>query len=219
MFLEVADVLNPDEIARLRAIAQAAPFVDGRVSNPHASMKNNLQLDHRNAAFQEASRLLQAAVMRNESLRDFAFPKLIAPPQLTKHEAGMAYGVHSDTPFMSMGETTFRTDLSCTLFLSDPDSYVGGELCVHLGSRPVLFKLPAGSAILYPSTTLHEVKPVTAGTRLVGITFIESRIANANHRELLYELGEVDAVEGLGMKMANRIRLGRVISALNREWS
>ena len=219
MFLEVADVLKPDEIARLRAIAQTAPFVDGRVSNPHASMKNNLQLDHRNPAFQEASRLLQAALMRNESLRDFAFPKLIAPPQLTKHEAGMAYGPHSDTPFMSIGQTTFRSDLSCTIFLSDPDSYVGGELCVHLGAKPVLFKLPPGSAILYPSTTLHEVRPVTAGTRLAGITFIESRISDANHRELLYELGEVDALEGLGMKMANRIRLVRVISSLHREWS
>jgi PKHD-type hydroxylase len=219
MFLEVADVLKPDEIARLRAIAQSAPFVDGRVSNPHASLKNNLQLDHRNAGFQEASTLLQAALMRNESLRDFAFPNMIAPPQLTKHEVGMAYGVHSDTPFMSIGQTTFRTDLSCTIFVSDPDSYVGGELCVHLGAKPVMFKLPAGSAILYPSTTLHEVRPVTAGVRLVGITFIESRISNANHRELLYELGEVDALEGLGMKMDSRVRLGRVISALNREWS
>ena len=219
MFLEVADVMKPAEIARLRAIAETAPFVDGRVSNPHASMKNNLQLDHRHTAFQEASTLLQAALMRNEALRDFAFPHMIAPPQLTKHDVGMAYGVHSDTPFMSIGQTTFRTDLSCTVFLSDPDSFEGGELCVHLGGKQVLFKLPAGAAILYPSTTLHEVRPVTAGVRLVGITFIESRIANANHRELLYELGEVDALEGLGMKMANRIRLGRVISALNREWS
>jgi PKHD-type hydroxylase len=219
MFLEVADVLKPDEIARLRAIAQTAPFVDGRVSNPHASMKNNLQLDHSNAAFQEASKLLQAALMRSESMLDFAFPNVIAPPQLTKHEAGMAYGPHSDTPFMSVGQTRFRTDLSCTIFLSDPESYVGGELCIHLGDKPVLFKLPAGSAILYPSTTLHEVRPVTAGTRLVGITFIESRISNANHRELLYELKEVDALEGLSMKMANRIRLIRVISSLHREWS
>jgi len=219
MFLEVADVLKPDEIARLRAIAQTAPFVDGRVSNPHASMKNNLQLDFSNAAYQQSSALLQAALTRNESLHNFAFPKMIAPPLLTKHEAGMAYGPHSDTPFMTLGQKTFRSDLSCTIFLSDPDSFAGGELCIHLGTKPVLFKLPAGSAILYPSTTVHEVRPVTAGTRLVGITFIESRIPNANHREMLYELGEVDALEGLGMKMANRVRLGCVISSLHREWS
>ena len=219
MFLEVADLLKPDEVARLRSIAQTAPFVDGRVSNPHATMKKNLQLDMSNSAYQQSSELMQAALTRNESVRNFAFPKMIAPPLLTRHEVGMTYGPHTDTPFMALGQTALRSDLSCTIFLSSPDSFVGGELCIYLGTKPVMFKPSAGSAVLYPSTTVHEVRPVTAGTRLVGITFIESRIANAEHREILYELGEVDATEGLSMKPVNRIRLGWAIGSLHREWS
>jgi PKHD-type hydroxylase len=120
---------------------------------------------------------------------------------------------------MMVGQAMLRSDLSCTIFLSDPGGYAGGELCIHLGTKPVFFKLPPGGAVIYPSTTLHEVRPVTAGVRLVAITFMESRISNPIHRELIYELGEVAALEGFNMRWENRVRLLGVIQNLQRLWS
>ena len=112
-----------------------------------------------------------------------------------------------------------RSDISCTLFLSDPSTYAGGELVIHIGDRAIPVKLQPGAAILYPSTTLHEVIPVRSGERLVSITFIESVIQDERNREILYELGEVSALEGDNMHVANRMRLEVVRQNLTRRWS
>jgi PKHD-type hydroxylase len=219
MFLEIGDLLSGPEVLRLRAIADSSRFVDGRASNPHFILKNNQHQDLADPGYGESSRLVQAALERSEPFRNFAFPSQIAPPQLTRHGPGMAYGVHSDTAFMQLGSRLLRSDLSCTVFLSAPETYAGGELCIHLGTKPVQFKLPPGGAVIYPSNTLHEVRPVTQGLRLVSISFIESRIADPAQREMLYELGEVAALEGLNMQWQNRVRLGAVIQTLQRLWS
>jgi PKHD-type hydroxylase len=159
------------------------------------------------------------ALQRCEGFRNFAFPRLMAPPMLAKYGPGMAYGAHSDAAFLPMGARRLRSDISCTLFIAAPDSYEGGALCIHLGSRSVEFKGAAGSAIVYPSDTLHEVRPVTAGERLVGLTFIESDVPDPAHRQLLYDLDEVAALEGLNMSWENRIRLQHVRNNLRRMWS
>jgi PKHD-type hydroxylase len=109
--------------------------------------------------------------------------------------------------------------LSCTIFLASPESYDGGELVTHLGSRTVSIKLPVGGAVIYPSDMLHEVTPVTRGDRLVGLTFIESRIASTANRELLYEINEIAALEGFNMSWESRTRLQRVQSNLLRLWA
>ncbi len=106
-----------------------------------------------------------------------------------------------------------------TIFLNDPASYQGGELVIHLGAKPVAIKGEPGSAIAYPSTTLHEVRPVTEGERLVAITFIESQIVDERLREILYTLNEVAALEGLKMEWDNRMRLEHVRHSLHRIWS
>lgn len=218
MFLELDDVLNQDELGRLRAIAAASRFVDGRVSNPHSEVKKNLQIDPTDARMEEASRLMAQALFRVEDFVNFAFPRIMAPPILAKYSPGMHYGAHSDAAFLPVGQRPLRSDLSCTLFLGDPGAYEGGELSVRLGARAVEFKGKAGSAIVYPSTTLHEVKPVTGGERLVGLTFIESMIPDGVNRELLYQLNEVAALEGLKMSWDNRTRLEYVRNALRRMW-
>jgi PKHD-type hydroxylase len=218
VFLELADVLTAEEVARLRALAAGARFVDGRQSNPHSEVKNNLQIDQGDPAHGETSRLMAAALNRNEAFRGFAMAKVIAPPLLAKYVPGMNYGAHSDAPFLPLASRPLRTDLSCTLFVADPDSYQGGELSVHLGTRQVEFKGRPGSAIVYPSNTLHEVKPVTAGERLVGLTFIESQVPDPVFRELLYQLDEVAALEGLSMSWENRTRLQYVRNSLRRLW-
>lgn len=219
MFLEIDEVLTSEEVAQLRAMAETARFVDGRISSPHSTVKDNLQVDHGDQAYLASSRLMAEALMRNEPFRNFAFPCLLAPPLLARYEPGMKYGVHSDSAMIQLGQRQLRSDLSCTLFLTPPESYEGGALAIHLGGRRVEFKLQPGCAIVYPSTTLHEVTPVTAGRRLVGITFVESQIADWTLRELLYDLDEVAATEGAQMSPEGRVRLQHVRTNLRRMWS
>ncbi len=218
MFHELEDVLSGEEVARLAAIAGASRFVDGRISNPHSEVKNNLQIDPAAARNEEASKLMAAALFRVEDFVNFAFPRIMAPPMLAKYTPGMRYGAHSDAAFLPIGARPLRSDLSCTIFLAAPEAYGGGELSIRLGSRTVEFKGKAGSAVVYPSNTLHEVKAVTSGERLVGLTFIESMVPDPAHRELLYELNEVAALEGLNMSQENRTRLEYVRNALRRMW-
>jgi len=219
MFLEVPDLLTPPEIARLRELASKARFVDGRTTNVHSPVKNNTQVDQTGPEYREAAQIMHAALMRHEQVQAYVFPKFIAAPLLTRHQPGMHYGAHSDAPFMNVGGTRpLRSDLSCTIFLNPPETYEGGALAVQLGARSVEFKLAPGGAVIYPSTTIHQVTPVTAGERLVGITFMESQIVDQNNRELLYELNEVLALEGFNISWENRTRLSHVSSALHRMW-
>ncbi|MDB5419840.1 MAG: putative hydroxylase [Phenylobacterium sp.] len=218
MFLEIDDVLTPQELAELKALAAKARFVDGRISSPHSTVKNNLQIDHADQAYQASSKILAAALQRNEPFRNFAFPALMAPPLLARYQPGMTYGLHVDSAIIPLGARQLRSDISCTIFLNDPATYEGGALAVRVGTKMVEFKLKAGAAIVYPSTTLHEVTPVTSGERLVGITFVESHIADAMLREMLYELDEVAALEGTRMDPENRNRLQYVRANLRRMW-
>ena len=220
MFLEIPDLLTPEEIAELRHIGATAQFVDGRISNPHSKVKNNLLINERDA-FTRSSQIFAVALQRHEEFNNWVFPKTFAHPMLTKYAGGGNYGVHADAVFMPMGpgRPPLRADLSCTIFVSDPATYDGGELSVQLGTKTVEIKGAAGSAIVYPSTTLHQVKPVTRGERLVGLTFIESRVADPTHRDLLYELNEVAALEGLKMDWDNFTRLQRVQMGLLRLWA
>ena len=219
MFLEIPDFLTPAEVAELRQIGNSAPFVDGRISNPHNQTKANLRLNDRDA-FQRSAQMMMTAFGRCEAFDNWAFPKTLAVPTLTKYVQGGKYGVHADAAFMPMGpdKPALRADLSCTIFISAPETYDGGELVIHLGARTVTIKGAAGSAVVYPSTTLHEVRPVTRGDRLVGLTFIESRVRDPAHRDLLHELNEVAALEGLNISWDNFTRLQRVQNGLMRMW-
>jgi PKHD-type hydroxylase len=211
-------VLSAEAVSDLRSLAAAAPFVDGRITNPHSTVKNNLQL-HNSAAYERSSDLLRSALLTSQDFRNFAFPKAIAPPMLTRYEPGMHYGAHVDAAVMYLPKGAIRADLSCTIFLSDPATYDGGELVIALGDGTLAFKGDPGTAIVYPSTTLHQVMPVTKGERLVGLTFIQSQIADATRRGLLYELNEVAALEGLKMDPENYTRLQAVQFNLLRRWS
>jgi PKHD-type hydroxylase len=213
----VIEVLTPAEVQQCRQIAGSAPFIDGRISNPHNVAKNNQQL-HDKTAYETSAKLLQAALARSEELREFAFPVVIAPPLMTRYQPGMAYGAHADAAYIQLGALFMRSDISCTIFLNPADSYEGGALHVRLGDSSLRFKLPPGQAILYPSDTLHEVEPVTKGERLVAITFIQSRIPDPFRRNLLFDLNEVAALEGLKMAPENFTRLQLIQSQLLRHW-
>jgi PKHD-type hydroxylase len=219
MFLEIDNVLAAAEIDRLREIARTSEFVDGRISNPHNTTKNNQQLHGREGVAKESSTLVAQALGRNEEFRNFTFPVRVAPPLMCRYQPGMNYGKHADSAFLPMQPAPLRSDVACTVFIADPGSYEGGELTIYLGTRGIRVKGAAGSAVVYPSTTIHEVQPVTRGERLVAITFIESQIVDEKKRELLYTLGEIAALEGLNMRWENRVRLDHVRQSLHRMWS
>jgi PKHD-type hydroxylase len=216
MFKEL-EILSAAQVAELRTIAASANFVDGRISNPHSRVKQNLQL-HDEAAYDRSSQILIQALYAHEDFQNFAVPVGMLPPMLCRYTSEMRYGAHADAAFLQLGAQALRSDLSATIFLSDPASYEGGALAIRLGSRTERFKGAPGSVIVYPSDMLHEVEAVTAGERLVAITFIQSRIADNFHRGLLYDLNEVAALEGLGMKPENFARLQLVQANLLRRW-
>lgn len=219
MFLHIENFLSAQDVESLRAIAQQAKFVDGRLTNPHNVTKNNTIADANDPFAQQASQIALNALQRNERARDFVLPQRVAVPTLCRYAAGMNYGPHVDTAFLPGGQQPMRCDVSCTMFVSDPASYEGGELTIFMGAEAVRVKGSAGHAIFYASTHIHQVAPVTAGERLVVITFIESQIADPMKRDLLYTLGEVRALEGLKMDWRTRTQLEYVISNLQRMWS
>jgi len=213
----ILPLLNPQEIDECRKIAAAAPFVHGRITNPHNIAKDNEQL-HEQQAYQRSSQMLLQAFGRSAEFAEFAFPVLIAPPLITRYKPGMKYGAHADAAFLQMPGQTIRSDLSCTIFLNEPTSYEGGALHIRLGDADIRFKLKPGEAIVYPSDTSHEVEPVTKGERLVAITFIQSRVPDPFRRNLLFNLNEVAALEGLKMDPENYSRLQLVQQNLLRYW-
>jgi PKHD-type hydroxylase len=213
----IVDLLPPETVAECREIAAAATFVHGKISNPHNKAKQNEQL-HEQTAYQQSAKLIVAAMSACPDFLEFAFPAQIAPPLLTRYRPGMHYGAHADAAYLPLPGGTLRSDISCTIFLNEPESYEGGSLHVRLGDADLRFKLNPGEAIFYPSDTLHEVEPVTSGERLVAITFIQSRVPDPFRRSLLFELNEIAALEGNNMAPENFSRLQLIQANLLRYW-
>src|SRR6476661_3236817 len=214
----ILPILSDAEISECKRIAASTPFVDGRISNPHNTAKQNEQL-HEPNAYKKSSDVIRAAMQRSPEFMEFAFPVALAPPLITRYKPGMKYGAHADAAFIQLPGASIRSDLSCTIFLNEPADYEGGELHIRLGDAELKFKLKPGEAIVYPSDTLHQVVPVSRGERLVAITFIQSRIQDPFRRNLLYELNEVAALEGLKMDRENFNRLQLVQQNLLRHWA
>ena len=220
MILDIKGVLAAPEIERLRAIANEITFVDGRATNPANETKVNLQADIKAPLHGESSKIVHDALMRSREFRDFVFPHRLAQPLLTRYTPGMKYGAHSDSAYIPAPPgRPLRSDVSVTVFLNDPATYEGGELCVQIGGRTLVAKGAAGDAFVYPSTTLHQVRPVISGERLVSITFVQSLIGDEFKRNTLYELNEIGALEGLKMSWDNRVRFETARNNLLRLWS
>ena len=213
----IVDILSPEEVAQCREIADAATFVDGKISNPHNKAKQNEQL-HEPNAYQRSAKIIIDAMSRSAEFLEFVFPAQIAPPLLTRYRPGMRYGAHADAAYLPLPGGTLRSDISCTVFLNEPETYEGGALHVRLGDADLRFKLNPGQTVLYPSNTLHEVEPVTKGERLVAITFIQSRVPDPFHRSMIFELNELAALEGNNISPENFSRLQLIQANLLRYW-
>ena len=219
MLLKIKNLLTGEECERLVALAGSLHFVDGRVSNPANTSKQNLQADPADPKYAESVQIVGSAFARSREFASFALPKRVAPPLLCRYEPGMKYGAHADAAIIQLANVKLRSDLSCTVFIGDPSAYEGGELAMVVGNQTLAFKGSPGEAIVYPSTLLHEVVPVRSGQRLVSITFIESHIVDQHERMQVYELNEIAALEGMRMNPESRVRLDVVRQNLLRMWS
>ncbi len=192
MLLTLPDLLTPQEVKTARALLADAPWGDGRDSaGPQArAVKNNQQLPHDCEAATRIRALVLAALERSPAFFTAALPKKIFTPRVNRYAGDAnAYGNHIDNAIRLLPDgQRVRTDVSCTVFLSDPADYDGGELTVAdtYGTRGV--KLPAGHAVLYPGTSLHQVTPVTRGERLACFFWVESLVRSDEQRRLLFEL-------------------------------
>ncbi|MGA2189921.1 MAG: Fe2+-dependent dioxygenase [Steroidobacteraceae bacterium] len=219
MFLQIENLLTAAEVQSIAELARQAKFIEGRRSNPHNVTKHSEIGDPNDPLSQRASQIALAALQRSDQAREFVFPQRVAVPSLCRYGIGRHYGAHTDAAFLPVGPQPLRSDVSCTMWINDPAEYQGGELVAQFGSETIRIKGKPGSAVFYPSTTLHEVVPVTSGERIVVITFIESQIPDQLQRDLLYALGEVRALEALKMEWHNRTQLDYVIQNLHRMWS
>jgi len=228
MLLHIPGILSAEEVARFRRELDAADWTDGRetVGAQGARVKRNLQLPDASPLKQQLGQAVLNALGRSPLYFAAALPLRTIPPRFNRYEGGGHYGFHVDGSVMSVAASegqpamTLRTDLSCTLFLSEPDEYDGGELIVSdtYGEHEV--KLPAGDLILYPSSSLHQVAPVTRGARIASFFWVQSLVRDGGQRQMLFELDA--AIQALTQSGADRdalLRLTNVYHNLLRTWS
>ncbi|CAD5980384.1 PKHD-type hydroxylase tll1907 [Planktothrix tepida] len=189
MIFCIADVLTPEELETTLTLLQQAEFIDGKTTAGRyvREVKNNQQIKTDTEITSELRTIVLQALKRNELFQIAARPKAIRPIIFSRYDVGMYYGSHFDNAVMG-DEFISRTDVSLTLFLSDPNTYQGGELVIETSLGEQSFKLDAGSAIVYPSSTLHRVETVTEGTRWAAITWIQSLVRDPSKREILFDL-------------------------------
>ncbi len=224
MLVQIPDVLTTAQVTHARQALDASAWVDGRVTaGPQsARVKNNQQLPESHPLAVELGDLVLGALQKNALFMSAAVPLRVFPPLFNRYEGGHAFGHHVDNAIRQVPGTPhrIRTDLSATLFLSGPDEYDGGELLVDdtYGTHSV--KLPAGHMILYPSTSLHGVRPVTRGARVASFFWIQSMVRDDGQRTLLFELDT--AVQRLARELpdhASTLQLTGVYHNLVRRWA
>ncbi len=193
MLLHIPSVLTPDELRHLQTALAQAPWGDGKVTagTQSAQVKNNQQLPQNHPLTHELQTVVQGALKRNKLFFTATLPKQVFPPMFN-HYGGQsnAFGNHVDNAirFVHGSGERVRTDVSATLFLADPDDYDGGELVIEdtFGRQQV--KLPAGDMVIYPSSSVHRVEPVTRGARVASFFWIESMVRSDEQRRLLFDL-------------------------------
>ncbi len=188
------DVLTREELDAVQAGIKTAPYVDGANTAGWSarSVKKNQQLALDSQAYEKLAGIVRTAFLRNDTLQTALLPASVTKVMFNRYGTGMTYGPHVDSPMMGSVGNMLRTDIAMTLFLSDPESYDGGELVVHAGkNQEYTFKHEAGSAIAYPANTLHHVTPVTRGTRNAAILWVQSLVRDPAKREILWDLEHV----------------------------
>ena len=189
MLTHIKHVLNSAQLGAVEKLLSAGTFADGDTSAGKAArrVKHNMELSLDNARLTELNNLVMGCLVKNPVYRSAALPLKIAAPYYACYTQGMTYGNHVDDPLMGDGQQ-YRSDISVTIFLSEPADYEGGELVITTAFGDQSVKLAAGDAVLYPSSSLHRVNEVTKGERLVAVSWIQSAVRDSDKRALLHEL-------------------------------
>ncbi len=225
MLLPIPDVLDADALRAVRERLDAGEWIDGNATSGHQSAlaKNNRQLAEHSAAAREAGQIVTDALARNPLFIAAALPLRIFPPLFNSYGEGQAFDTHVDNAIRIQQGTGFRvrSDLSMTVFLAAPEEYDGGELTVETNFGVQQVKLPAGHAVLYPSSSLHRVEPVTRGRRVASFFWIESMVREDNARQILFDLdcSIQQLAAQLGQGDPEIIRLTGVYHNLLRKWA
>jgi PKHD-type hydroxylase len=192
VLLSIPDVLTSEQVAQARQVLEAADWIDGRVTAGHQSAraKENMQLPEDHPAARQLGDMILNALGQNALFISAALPHRMFPPLFNRYQASQLFGTHVDNAIRQVTGTThrIRTDLSATLFFVQPDEYDGGELVIEDTYGTHMVKLPAGHMILYPATSLHQVRPVIRGGRLASFFWIQSMVRDDGHRTLLFDL-------------------------------
>jgi PKHD-type hydroxylase len=224
VLLQIPGVLAAQELAHCQELLAGAEWIDGRVTAGHqsAQVKHNRQLSEHSDAARDLGKIVLGAVSRNPLFISAALPNRIFPPLFNSYEVGDAFGTHVDNAIRiaSVSGMRVRTDVSATLFLSEPADYDGGELMVEdtYGTHSV--KLPAGGLVLYPASSLHHVRPVTRGRRIASFFWIQSMVRDDGQRALLFDLD--NAIRRLGADHPSHpsvVQLTGVYHNLLRSWA
>ena len=223
MLLHIPAVLDPDQVRSMREALQAAQWADGRetVGAQGARVKRNLQLPEASPLRQELGAQVLAALARHPLYHAAVLPLRTLPPRFNRYEGGGHSGFHVDGAVMAVaGGGQLRSDVSCTLFLCEPEDYDGGELVISdtYGEHEV--KLPAGDLIVYPSSSLHQVQPVTRGTRLAAFFWVQSLVRDERRRRLLLDLDRaIQTLTHTGAEPSAVLQLTGIYHNLLRDWS
>jgi PKHD-type hydroxylase len=226
MLLHIQNVLTAEQVAHCRGKLDAAGWADGRLTAGYqsAKAKNNLQLPDDHPVARELGALVLDGLQRSAMFMAGALPRRIFPPLFNCYREGQSFGYHVDNavryPRTGDDRSPVRTDLSATLFLSDPDEYDGGELTIEdtFGTHAV--KLPAGDLILYPASSLHRVEPIVRGARVASFFWIQSLVRDDGERRLLFDLDV--SIQSLNQQMADDpalVQLVGVYHNLLRRWT
>ncbi|MGZ3402777.1 MAG: Fe2+-dependent dioxygenase [Phenylobacterium sp.] len=223
MLLHIEKVLTPAQVAHCRQVLGAQDWADGRLTAGEQSglAKRNLQVPQEAPAARELGETILGALGRNPTFVSAALPLRVYPPLFNRYDAGMAFDTHVDNAIRFAGPVRFRTDVSATLFLSDPGDYDGGELIVEDAYGEHAVKLPAGDMILYPASSLHRVSAVTRGSRWAAFLWAQSMVRADAQRTLLYDLD--NAIQAISAKVGQGdptvVSLAATYNNLLRMWA
>ena len=224
MLLQIPDVLTREQVAQARQLLEAAEWIDGRVTAGYQSAraKDNMQLPEDHPVSRQVGDIILSGLQRNPLFISAALPLRVFPPLFNRYQGGQSFGSHVDNAIRQVpgSPARLRTDLSATLFLADPAEYDGGELMVEDTYGVHSVKLPAGHLVLYPSTSLHHVRPVTRGARIASFFWIQSMVRDDGERTLLFDLdAAIQRVASEAPDSPAPVQLTAVYHNLLRRWA
>ena len=224
MLLSIPDVLTKERVAQGRQLLDTAEWVDGRVTAGHqsAKAKDNVQIPEGHPVARQLGDMILAALGKNPLFLSAALPLRVFPPLFNRYSGGQSFGTHVDNAIRQIPGTPhrIRTDLSATLFFANPDEYDGGELVVEDTYGVKSVKLPAGHMVLYPSTSLHHVRPVTRGARVSSFFWLQSMVRDDGQRSLLFDLDmSIQRLSADHPEHPSAVSLTGVYHNLLRQWA